>query len=115
MQGGLQEQIGAYNLSDPATDGSGNVNTLYMVYFPLGYTITLQGLSSCQRFCGYHGTYVNNNLSIPYGVMPDLSAPGCNGGSGGCPTVFQNRTSVSSHKLAETINDTEVRLATVVA
>jgi len=113
IQAELQAQIAAHNLSDPATDGSGNVNTLYMVYFPLGYTITLQGLSSCQRFCGYHGTYVNNNLSIPYGVMPDLSAPGCNGGCGGGPTVFQNLTSVSSHELAESITDTEVGLATV--
>src|SRR5215471_7001655 len=49
----LQAQIAAHNLPDPATDGAGNVNTLYMVYFPLGYTITLQGFSSCVQFCAY--------------------------------------------------------------
>ncbi|HTC95151.1 MAG TPA: Ig-like domain-containing protein [Terriglobales bacterium] len=106
----LQAQIAAHNLPSPATDGAGNVNTLYMVYFPLGYTITLQGASSCQQFCGYHGTYVNNNLSIPYGVLPDLSGS-CNGGCGSGPTVFDNLTSVSSHELAESITDTEVGLA----
>jgi len=112
IQAELQAQIAAHNLPDPTTDGSGNVNTLYMVYFPLGYTISLQGFFSCQRFCGYHGTYVNN-LSIPYGVMPDLSAPGCNGGGCGSGTAFQNLTSVSSHELAESITDTEVGLASV--
>ncbi|HTD24600.1 MAG TPA: Ig-like domain-containing protein [Terriglobales bacterium] len=105
----LQAQIAAHNLPDPVTDGSGNVNTLYMVYFPLGYTITLQGFLSCQQFCAYHGTYTNNNLSIPYGVMPDLSAPGCRTGCGS-GTTFQNLTSVSTHELAESITDTEVGL-----
>ena len=112
IQAELQAQIAAHNLPDPATDGAGNVNTLYMVYFPLGYTITLQGASSCQDFCGYHGTYVNNNLSIPYGVLPDLSGS-CNGGCGSGPTVFDNLTSVSSHELAESITDTEVGIASV--
>jgi len=112
IQAELQAQIAAHNLPDPVTDGSGNVNTLYMVYFPLSYTITLQGFSSCQQFCGYHGTYVNNSLSIPYGVMPDLFAPGCNGRCGGDST-FQNLTSVSSHELAESITDAEVGIASV--
>ena len=109
IQAELQAQITAGHLPAPATDGAGNVNTLYMVYFPLGYTITLQGAFSCQQFCGYHGTYVNNNLSIPYGVMPDLSGS-CNGRCGSDPTVFNNLTSVSSHELAESITDTEVGL-----
>ncbi len=107
----LQAQITAGNLPSPATDGSGNVNTLYMVYFPLGYTITLGTDTSCVAFCAYHGTYSNNNLSIPYGVMPDLSAPGCNGRCGGAAATFDNLTSVSSHELAESITDTEVGIA----
>ncbi|HZR27310.1 MAG TPA: hypothetical protein VFA71_00910, partial [Terriglobales bacterium] len=115
IQAELQAQIDAHTLPAPATDGSGNVNTLYMVYFPLGYTITLQGFSSCVQFCGYHGTYVNNSLSIPYGVMPDLSAPGCSGRCGSGPTVFDNLTSVSSHELAESITDTEVGIAQDIA
>lgn len=113
IQAELQAQINAGHLPAPATDGSGNVNTLYMVYFPLGYTITLQGVTSCVRFCAYHGTYVNNSLSIPYGVMPDLSAPGCSGGCGSGPTVFDNLTSVSSHEMVESITDAEVGIATV--
>jgi len=111
----LQAQIAAHNLPDPQLDGGGNVNTLYMVYFPLGYTITLGTDTSCATFCAYHGTYTNNNVSIPYGVMPDLSAPGCRTGCGSGPTVFQNLTSVSSHELAESITDMEVGLATTFA
>lgn len=105
----LQAQIAAHNLPDPQLDGAGNVNTLYMVYFPAGYTITTPFGNSCQPggFCGYHGTYVNNRLSIPYGVMPDLAGSICNTGCGS-GTTFQNLTSVSSHELAESITDTEV-------
>ena len=110
IQAELQAQITAGHLPAPATDGGGNVNTLYMVYFPAGYTVTLQGFASCSQFCGYHGTYVNNNLSIPYGVLPDLGSGGCRFGCGG-GTTFQNLTSVSSHELAESITDTEVGLA----
>jgi hypothetical protein len=113
IQAELQAQITAGNLPPPATDGAGNVNTLYMVYFPRGYTITLQGSASCLQFCGYHGTYINNNLSIPYGVMPDLGSGGCRSGCGS-GTTFQNLTSVSSHELAESITDTEVGIATVI-
>ena len=103
-----------HNLPDPQLDGTGNVNTLYMVYFPPSFTITLGTDTSCINFCGYHGTYTNSNLSIPYGVLPDLSGPGCNSGCGTGAT-FQNLTSVSSHELAESITDTEVGLATVFA
>jgi hypothetical protein len=109
----LQAQIAAHNLPDPQLDEGGNVNTLYMVYFPPGYTITLQGARSCQVFCAYHGTYINSNLSIPYGVLPDLGSGGCQSGCGSGPTVFDNLTSVSSHEFAESITDAEVGLATV--
>jgi hypothetical protein len=117
IQAELQAQIASHNLPDPQLDGGGNVNTLYIVYFPHGFTITLQGFLSCHAggFCGYHGTYSNNNLSIPYGVIPDFGpGSGCDVGCGGGST-FQNLTSVSSHELAESITDTEVGLANTFA
>jgi hypothetical protein len=108
----LEAQIAASNLPFPQLDGAGNVNTLYMVYFPAGYTITLGPYRSCVNFCGYHGTYINSNLSIPYGVLPDLGSGGCQSGCGSGPAVFDNLTSVSSHEMAESITDAEVGIAT---
>ena len=92
----------------PAPDG----NTLYMVYFPPGTTITLGSALSCRDFCAYHGTFRRSGASVPYGVMPDLGgacATGC-----GIGTQFNNTTSASSHEMIESVTDTEVGLATVI-
>ena len=111
IQAELLAQIDAGHLPGPATDNAGNATTLYMIYFPPGVTITLQGASSCQQFCAYHGTVNSNNLDIPYGVMPDLGPTtacysACAGG-----TEFEDLTTVSSHELAESITDPGVGLA----
>ena len=72
-----------------------NLNTLYMIYFPPGITITLGGGQSCSSFGAYHeavsSTVTPNNVF--YGVMPD-----CGGG-------FATITVVSSHEFAEAISD----------
>jgi hypothetical protein len=116
IQSELNAQITAGHLPAPTTDGQGNTNTIYMVFFPHGKTITQGGSNSCQAggFCGYHGTFLRSTKSLYYGVMPDMQAgSGCETGCGSAPSTFQNATSVASHELIETITDAEVGLATV--
>ena len=58
IQSELLAQITAGHLPAPILDAAGNVNTLYMIFFPPGKTITQGGSNSCQAggFCAYHGT-----------------------------------------------------------
>jgi hypothetical protein len=113
----ILSQVTAGNLPAPTLDSDGNVNTLYMTYFPHGITITQGGASSCVIFCAYHGTTSNtfNSKHLLYGVMPDFGAgSGCDSGCGG-GTEFQNVTSVSSHEMIETVTDADVGIATTFA
>ena len=119
IQAELLAQISAGHLPAPVLDPAGNINTLYMIYFPPGKTITLQGSSSCVAggFCAYHSTTSNtlNSKNILYGVMPDLQAgSGCSSGCG-ASSVFGNYTSVTSHELSEAITDADVGIATTFA
>lgn len=85
-------------------------NTLYMVHFPPGISINLNGSRSCQVFCAYHNTFVNRGANVYYGVMPDMGGPcarGC-----GSSSQLDNTTSVSSHELIESVTDPAVGLAT---
>ena len=90
-------------------------NSIYMVYFPAGYTIAGGGSTgnSCSAFCAYHsafdfgGTLDIGGQDVFYGVFPDLGSGGCNGGCGG-NTTFENLCSVSTHGLVETATDAEV-------
>jgi hypothetical protein len=89
VQTELENQITAHHL--PAAD----LNTLYMIYFPAGITITLGTLKSCSAFGAYHeavsSTVTPNNIF--YGVMPD------------CGYSPSGVTSVSSHEFAEATTD----------
>jgi hypothetical protein len=96
-------------------DAGGNGNTIYMIYFPPGESITLQGFGSCVAggFCAYHGTTSSllNGKNILYGVYPDFQPPsGCSQGCG-TSTTFGNYTSVSTHELAEAITDPDAEIA----
>jgi hypothetical protein len=94
--------------SVPANDD----NTLYMVHFPPGVTITQGGSSSCSAFCAYHGTFKRNGNNVYYGVMPDLGgacASGC-----GVHDQFGNTCSAATHETIEAVTDAEVGLATSV-
>jgi hypothetical protein len=88
IQAELRGQISAGKL--PKAD----LNTLYMVYFPAGITISSYG-KSCVDFAAYHSAsseiVTPNNLF--YGVMPD------------CRLGFSEMTEVTSHELAEAISD----------
>jgi len=116
IQAELLVQISAGHLPGPLLDTAGNVNTLYMIYFPPGKVITLSGSSSCVAggFCAYHGTTSNTfqSKNLLYGVQPDMQSGGCSVGCG-TSSVFGNYTSVSSHELTEAITDADVGIATV--
>jgi Bacterial Ig-like domain (group 3) len=109
IQAELLAQVNAGHLPAPVIDAQGNVNTLYMIYFPAGKTILLGKTTSCQNggFCAYHnstnGVFGGKNLL--YGVMPDTQPPslcarGCGSGS-----PLDIVTNVTSHELAEAATD----------
>ena len=119
IQSELLAQITAGHLPAPILDGAGNVNTLYMIFFPPGKTITQGGSSSCVAggFCAYHGTTSTllNGKNVLYGVMPDMQSGLCATGGCGNAGVFGNYTSVTSHELSEAITDADVGIATTFA
>jgi hypothetical protein len=91
IQSELLAQINAGHLPAPVLDAAGHVNTLYMIYFPPGKTITQGGSSSCVGggFCAYHGTTSStlNSKNILYGVFPDMQpGSGCATGCGNSST-----------------------------
>lgn len=111
IQSELLEQIGAGALPSP------DANTLYMLYFPPGCTITSGGASSCVSggFCAYHGTLTLGARSVFYGVVPDFGpGSGCDLGCGS-GTTFQNVCSATSHEVGEAMTDAEVGLASALA
>lgn len=119
IQSELLAQINAGHLPAPVLDALGNPNTLYMIYFPPGKTISQGGSNSCQAggFCAYHGTTSStlNSKHVLYGVLPDMQAgSGCSTGCG-TSTVFGNYTSVTSHELVEAMTDADVGIATTFA
>jgi len=119
IQSELLAQITAGHLPAPILDAAGNVNTLYMIFFPPGKTITQGGSSSCVAggFCAYHGTTSTllNGKNVLYGVMPDMQSGLCSTGGCGNAGVFGNYTSVTSHELTEAITDADVGIATTFA
>src|SRR6476646_3892854 len=119
IQAELLAQITAGHLPAPLLDAAGNVNTLYMIFFPPGKTITQGGSSSCVPggFCAYHGTTSStlNSAHLLYGVMPDMQSGLCSTGGCGNGGVFGNYTSVTSHELTEAITDADVGIATTFA
>jgi hypothetical protein len=107
----LQTELG--KLIDAGKVPAPTADTLYMMHFPPGVTIDLDGSGSCVVFCAYHNTFVHNGVNVYYGVMPDQGGS-CAGGCGGDASTFNNLTSVSSHELIESVTDAAVGLATVV-
>jgi hypothetical protein len=99
IQAELQSQIAAGKL--PKNDD----NSLYMIYFPPGVNITIDGMSSCQAFCAYHDGFKSASLgNIYYGVMPDLGGA-CLFGCGFFPNRFDAVTVISAHELIEAVTD----------
>lgn len=81
-------------------------NTLYMIHFPGGLSITVDGISSCSSFCAYHnGTKSAKYGNMFYGVMPDLGSGMCSFTCAIGATTFESTTYVSSHELTEAVTD----------
>ncbi|HEX8952182.1 MAG TPA: hypothetical protein VF945_10085, partial [Polyangia bacterium] len=116
IQSELAAQLTAGNLPAPVLGADGDVNSIYMIDFPAGITITQGTSSSCANggFCAYHGTITYKGMSVPYGVHPDMMSmsSGCFTGCGGSTTQFNNVTSVHSHELVEAVTDMEIGLVT---
>ncbi|HLJ86235.1 MAG TPA: hypothetical protein VKZ53_05395 [Candidatus Angelobacter sp.] len=121
IQAELLVQISAGHLPAAVLDAAGNVNTIYMIYFPPGKTISRtvnnQRTLSCQGFCAYHWTTSNtlNAKHLLYGVLPDMQAGSACATGCGTSNVFGNYTTVTSHELAEAITDADVGLGTHIA
>ena len=95
----LDSQIDAGALAKPDAD------TLYMIYFPPGLTLTTGGIASCQQWCADHEGFVSKKFgNVFYGMMPDLGGA-CSFGCGGGAQQFDTLTSASSHELVEAITD----------
>ena len=114
IQTELAHQISIAALPTPSLDSGGNVNTLYVVYFPLSITLSDPSIgTSCVEFCAYHNTLTLNSELVPYGVIPDQTPNSdCSLGCGADPSYINNLDSVCSHELAESITDTAVGIAT---
>ncbi|HTC95173.1 MAG TPA: Ig-like domain-containing protein [Terriglobales bacterium] len=115
----LVNQLNSGALPQPQLDAGGNSNTLYMIYFPPGYTVTVEGDASCQAFCAYHNTTVYNttvyhNIPIAYAVIPDFSYPNsaCHALCGTDANYVNNFDMACSHELAEAVTDASVGLET---
>jgi hypothetical protein len=120
IQAELVAQINGGHLPAPELDNNGKDNTLYMVYFPVNVTITMQGSQSCVVFCAYHGTttgtFNSQSIDFGYGVFPDMGpTSACSLGCGNATNHLDNTTSVSSHELAEAATDIDVGFATTFA
>lgn len=96
LQTELDAQIAAGSLPKP------DDNTLYMMYFPSGISISMGSDASCQTFCAYHEGFKSpkSGANVYYGVMP-VCGFGC--GFGG--STFDSMTIVSSHECTEAITD----------
>jgi MYXO-CTERM domain-containing protein len=106
----LSYQIEVGNLPQPTAGPMNDVNNLYVFDFPPNFTITLEGMTSCKDYCGYHYTlaYGPESLSVPYAVLIDVTSLGCGGCEFGSKDAVQNATFVHAHELVEAITDTEV-------
>lgn len=89
IQTELRAQIAAKRL--PAPD----LNTIYIVYFPPGISITAFGRQSCSFFGGYHAAMQStvSASNIFYAVIPD------------CGQGWNAITAVTAHELAEAVTD----------
>lgn len=77
----------------PATD------TLYAIWYPASTTITLQGVTSCSGFGGYHnGTQLADGTPVAYAVIPRCPVQG--GGS-----LIDGLTTTASHEFIEGCTD----------
>jgi hypothetical protein len=109
IQAWLADKLGAAGDPDAGPDAGPDpnwpqpdANTVYVLYYPSGSTITLQGESSCTAFGGYHSDTVialpSGNQDVSYAVVPRCSSFGALNG-------IDAVTGAASHELAEASSD----------
>jgi hypothetical protein len=102
IQSELAKQIAAAHL--PAPDA----NTLYMVYFAPGQTITSSLGTSCRDFCAYHQSTGPSTSRIRYAVFPDIGpGSGCDTTCGSASSQWGNVTWLTSAQLLRAVTDPE--------
>ena len=106
----LAKQITSGVLPKPTYGKAGSANTLYVIFFAPGISITQGGSGSCVSggFCGYHSDGTFGGKPFPYAVIPDMGAgSGCDQGCGsGAEADALGGT--TSHEMAEAITDMDV-------
>lgn len=100
IQAEIESQIANNTLPKP------DQNTIYMIHFPAGIAITIEGMKSCQDFCAYHEGFKSKTFGdVFYGVMPDFKAGACSMGCALTGNAFDTTTVISSHELIEAVTD----------
>jgi hypothetical protein len=96
---------------DAGTIPAASDTDVYVLAFPPGVSVTMQGSASCSAFCGYHSAFgVTSGATARYVVLPD---PGC-GGTASCGfagSVDDDNTIILSHENGEQVTDPDVGLA----
>jgi len=98
----LEAQINSGALPPP------DHHSVYMFHFPANYVIQSTSMGdSCSYYCSYHSAYTRQGFgNVFFGVMPDMSANGCQAGCGSTDP-FTTLTIDASHELAEAITDAD--------
>jgi hypothetical protein len=77
-------------------------NTVYVLYYPAGTTVTLQGSQSCQTFGGYHANITldaaHGSMDVAYAVVPRCA-------NFGGMSAMDATTSSASHEMIEAATD----------
>jgi hypothetical protein len=104
----VRQELG--RLIDAGSLPTPDANTLFMVHFPAGVSITMNGnITSCRQFCAYHSSFTHGSYAVYYGIMPDFSG-GC-ASCGGENNQLDSTTVVSSHEVAEAMTDPNIGVA----
>jgi hypothetical protein len=74
------------------TLGAPSADTLYAVYYPDGVQVTVNALTSCKRFGGYHSEMMIENVRVSYAVIARCATSG---------TDRDRLTIVASHEYFE--------------
>jgi len=104
----LANQIAAGNLPAPIVDSSGHVNSIYMVYFPSGFSITAQGFANCE----FNSDFSSNGTNAPYGAIAYQGSIPCSGQAKGVSAYSDFLTVTSSAVLANIVTDPLIGLVT---
>jgi hypothetical protein len=116
IQAELGAQLAANHLPSPTLDGTGNVETLYALYFPDNKVVCIDDAAmqcDTNAFCAYHSSFSYHGLDVPYMVLPAFTPGSADAtGCGTLPTLTDDFTSAVSHELVEAATDTGVGLDT---